>query len=33
MRILIINPLGVDVYDPMVERAIGGVASPDTKAC
>jgi len=31
MRILIINPLGVDVYDPMVERAIGGVASPDTK--
>lgn len=31
MRILIINPLGVDVYNPMVERAIGGVASPDTK--
>ena len=31
MRILIINPLGVDVYDPMVERAVGGVASPDTK--
>ena len=31
MRILIINPLGVDVYNPMVERAIGGVASSDTK--
>ncbi len=31
MRILIINPMGVDVYNPMVERAIGGAASPDTK--
>jgi len=31
MRILIINPMGVDVYNPMVEQAVGPAASPDTK--
>lgn len=31
MKILIINPMGVDVYNPMVEQAVGSAASSDTK--
>lgn len=31
MRILIINPMGVDVYNPMVEQAVGSAVAPDTK--
>ncbi|MCY3538836.1 MAG: aspartate/glutamate racemase family protein [bacterium] len=31
MRIQVINPLGVDVYNPMVERAVERSLAPDTK--
>ncbi len=31
MRIQVINPMGVDVYNPMVEEAIAGAVAPDTK--
>ncbi len=31
MRILIINPMGVDIYDPLIEQAVVPAVSPDTK--
>ncbi|MXY76607.1 MAG: hypothetical protein F4Y40_05905 [Acidimicrobiia bacterium] len=31
MRIQVINPMGVDVYNPMVEEAIARATAPDTK--
>ncbi len=31
MKILIINPMGVDVYNPMVEEAVAPAVPPDTK--
>lgn len=31
MRILIINPMGLDIYDPVIEEAVVPAVSPDTK--